>query len=409
MATNDNWSQKGISVMDFADGVSTGRIAPSGRVADDGTVATAMRRGLFEKPTESDGWPKITVVIVTYHCADFIGACLQSLIDSTYANLNIVIVDNNSGDETPGAVMKWACDANFTFGAASDGERTVEWRDEGEPSDPPRAHLTILSLHANRGFASGVNAGLRVALQDTDCDLFWVLNPDTIVEQQTPFALARKSVEMGRFAVIGGRVRYLERPDKVQTDGGRLHPLAGTAVSVNIGADAAKTPLPAADNLAYIPGVSMLVSREFIETAGLMPERWFLYFEEIDWQLGRGNLPLGVALEASVLHRAGGSIGSCAVHRRAGPLSVYFTCRNLLPFVRKWFPLKVPFAYALALYKLFIHWGASRANIAAALRGLHGLSPPASIRARLGNAAWSPGAEPEELSQAVQSNGAEER
>ena len=282
-----------------------------------------------------------------------------------------------SGDGTEG-------DGAAGDGAAADGAARNDAKRDGLSG-------TTVELHragGNLGFAAGVNVGLRAALGDRECDLFWVLNPDATVTPATPFALADEASRMGRFAVIGTRVLYAERPDVVQTDGGRLHALACTGVGVNIGARAAETPLPDPASLAYIAGVSMLVSREFVETAGLMPERWFLYYEEIDWQLARGDLPIGIAPQALVLHSAGASIGSGGVHKRASPLSVYFMARNLLPFVRRHAPAKLPFAYLMAYYKLVRQWGLDRANLAAMLRGLHRLGPPADVRQRLARDVW---------------------
>lgn len=70
------------------------------------------------------------------------------------------------------------------------------------------------------------------------------------------------------------------------------------------------TPVPAEDPVDYIPGVSMLVHRSFLEAAGPMDESYLLYFEGIDWQLRRGDLPFGLEPRALVLHREGASVGS---------------------------------------------------------------------------------------------------
>ncbi|GAB5373577.1 MAG: hypothetical protein AcusKO_00390 [Acuticoccus sp.] len=316
-------------------------------------------------------WPRITVIVVTFEAAGFIAGCLDGLVATGYPDLRILVVDNASPDGTAGVVRG--------FIAARRGAA-------------PRVEL--IETGANAGFAAGVNRGLVVARADRSCDLFWILNPDTVVDRGAPFALVREAARMGRFAVIGARVVYLERPGIVQCDGGRLHRLAGTAVSVNIGAAAERTRPPGGEGLAYVPGVSMLASRAFVERAGPMDERYFLYFEEIDWQLRRGDLPLGVAPGAIVHHRAGASIGSPAAHRGASPLSVYFSCRNLLPFVARWAPHKLPFAYAMACYKLVRQWGATRANTVAALRGLHGLAPPKDLRRKLPRRAWDRSAAP---------------
>ena len=336
-------------------------------------------------PAQATGthWPTIAVILVTYRAADFIADCLESLIATNYPRLRVIVVDNASPDETVEAVER--------FAARTGTKRDAIAATEGDGTKRDGLSGTTVELHragGNLGFAAGVNVGLRAALGDRECDLFWVLNPDATVTPATPFALADEASRMGRFAVIGTRVLYAERPDVVQTDGGRLHALACTGVGVNIGARAAETPLPDPASLAYIAGVSMLVSREFVETAGLMPERWFLYYEEIDWQLARGDLPLGIAPQALVLHSAGASIGSGGVHKRASPLSVYFMARNLLPFVRRHAPAKLPFAYLMAYYKLVRQWGLDRANLAAMLRGLHRLGPPADVRRRLARDVW---------------------
>lgn len=325
-------------------------------------------------------WPPLAVILVTYRAADFVRDCLDSLLASGYPSLRIIVVDNNSDDGTAAVVEFWARSAS----GVHFGDGRQPYSADGTP-----VRLELIKPGINGGFAAGVNIGLRGAKAAPDCDLFWVLNPDTTVAADAPFALVRRALAEGRFGVIGARVLYAEHPDTVQTDGGRLHPLTGTAVSVNIGARAATTPVPAADTLAYIPGVSMLVSRAFLEKAGPMPEHWFLYFEEIDWQLMRGDLPLVLEPTARLYHSAGGSIGSGTVRRGASPLSVYFMSRNLLPFVARWAPLKLPFAYLIAYYKLIRQWRPTRDNVAAALRGLHGLQPPAVVRKRLPETVWS--------------------
>lgn len=326
-------------------------------------------------------WPKIYVVVVTYRARHYICECLDSLLATAYPNLRIIVVDNASPDGTADVVEQW-----MTSGPRA-ALRTSRQRAR-DHARPQEEDVILLEAGENGGFAGGVNRGLELAMRDGLGNLYWILNPDTVVEPQTPYALARKAEAMGEFGVIGGRVLYLEAPDRIQTDGGRVHRLAGTAISVNIGDAAAERALPAADTLDYIPGVSMLASRRFLETAGLLPEHYFLYFEEIDWQLARGSLPLGIEPEARVLHRAGASIGSAMMARGASPLAVYFTCRNLMRFVWRWSPAKLPAAYLFAYYKLWRQWRLTPANLVAALRGLHGLPPAAATRRILPDRCW---------------------
>jgi GT2 family glycosyltransferase len=332
--------------------------------------------------------PTIGVVIVTYGAESFVASCLESLLASGYPSLRVVVVDNASPDATAQAVRDWA------RGALPQG--MVEHRVEhgaGVLAEPAQGWLTLLHAKENLGFAGGVNMGLRALLGDPKIDLFWILNPDTTVEPQTPLALARRASALGRFAAVGGRIVYAESGGAesgglIQTDGGRLHRLGFTGVNVNRGAPDANCAMPDPASLDYVSGASLLVSRAFIERAGLMDESWFLYYEEIDWQLRRGDLPLAVEPEARVIHRAGASIGSGRPDERASPFAIYFMTRNLLPFVARWSPARLPLAYAIAWWKLFRSWGVDRARLAAMLRGLHRLGPPREVRARLPDAVW---------------------
>ena len=326
--------------------------------------------------------PRIGVVIVTYAAEDFVADCLESLRASAYSDLCVVVVDNASPDGTVAAIRAWA--------AAALPEGLAEHPPEVPPR-PARGWLSLVQTGDNLGFAGGVNAGLRALRDDPEIDLFWILNPDATADPGTPAALARRAREMGRFAVIGGRV-LLAGPRgeaRIQTDGGRLHPLAFSGVSVNMGHPADTCAPPPAETLDYVSGAHMLASRAFLERAGLLDESWFLYFEEIDWQLRRGDLPLGLAPEAVVRHRAGASIGSGSGTGRASPFSIWFMARNLPRFVARWSPWRLPFAYAIAWWKLWRSWGADGPRLGAFLRGLHGLSPPAAVRGRLPERVWA--------------------
>lgn len=323
-------------------------------------------------------WPRIGVVIVTYCAEDFVLDCLMSLLESGYPALRVIVVDNHSPDTTCERVRSWA-EATL--------EQNFEERGRDATPAPPHKWLTLLPTGENLGFAGGVNVGLRTLLRD-ETDLFWVLNPDATVEPQTPFAFARRARSAGRFAAIGGRILYAGRNGTIQTDGGRLHRLGFTGVNVNRGLRTANCAMPDPGSLDYVSGASLLVSRAFIARAGLMDESWFLYFEEVDWQLRRGDLPLLVEPEARVIHRAGASIGSGRPGEQASALAVYFLSRNLLRFTARWSPARLPFAYAMAWWKLFRSWGMDRSRLMAMVYGLHQIGPPRDVRIRLPEEAW---------------------
>ena len=322
---------------------------------------------------------RIGVVVVSYGAAEAVVGCLESLRAAAAraradgAPLRVLVVDNASPDDTVETLRLWA---------ARTGAALPEFDDpETASANVPDLETGVGLLHsgANRGFAGGVNLGLHAFAARPDVDAFWVLNPDTRVPEATPGALgraARAAQGAGGYAVITGRLYFADPPDAIQNDGGRVSLTTGRVETVNVLARGTDTPGPAPGSLDFAAGAHMLVSRAMIETAGYMPEDYFLYYEEIDWCLRRGDLPILWVADAPVVHDGGASIGSANIASGPSALSAYWTARSRMRFVRRWRPWALPFAAAFTLGKAAQQWRrGNRAAARAALRGLSGRGP----------------------------------
>jgi GT2 family glycosyltransferase len=75
----------------------------------------------------------------------------------------------------------------------------------------------------------------------------------------------------------------------------------------------------------------MMVKREAIEKAGLMPECYFLYYEELDWSImmRRSGYEIWYEPAFTVYHKESRTTG------QASPLRIYYTTRNRLLFVKR--------------------------------------------------------------------------
>jgi GT2 family glycosyltransferase len=190
------------------------------------------------------------------------------------------------------------------------------------------------------------------------------------------------------FALMGGRVIYLETPDRIQIDGGTLNRWTGVTGNLNLGAQHSSTPPPNPAQMDFVTGASMVASRAFYEIAGPMPEDYFLYYEEVDWALRRGTLPLDYCAGGIVYHRAGTAIGSPTLGRPASPFSLYFKNRGRLRFMRRYFPAALPAALLYSTAKAVQLLVKGFAREAATLLGASlGLGPSKEIRDRLSPAA----------------------
>src|SRR5690606_34679478 len=122
------------------------------------------------------------VIVVTYNSSDVVLQCLQSLVGSRYPHLKIVVCDNGSQDDTVAAIRGWA---QGTV-ASRPGARTISFdeyvltdaTDEGPDTLPT---ITLVRSALNRGYAGGVNVGLRILRRYGEIGMFWILNPDCVV------------------------------------------------------------------------------------------------------------------------------------------------------------------------------------------------------------------------------------
>lgn len=321
----------------------------------------------------------IGVVVVTFNSADVILDCLGSLLASEGAALRIVVVDNVSTDGTPDLLRRWMEGSVATPAAGLPFDLPPVPR----PLDPASPHrLDIVEAGLNGGFAAGVNLGLSHLLADPALDRFWILNPDSVV---SPGAAAAFAAAPAGFSLMGGRVLYLDEPDQIQIDGGTINRRTGVTSNINLFRSHAATPPPPPEAADFVTGASVVASRAFIERAGLMPEDYFLYYEEVDWALRRGDLPLAYCVGPPVYHRAGTAIGSPALGRMiASPFSLWFQHRARLRFLRRHFPRAIPTGLAYSVAKagqLLLKGYALEARMVIA--GSLDLLPPPSVRNRL--------------------------
>ena len=98
----------------------------------------------------------------------------------------------------------------------------------------------------------------------------------------------------------------------------------------------------------YGHGAAMMVRREAIDKAGMMPTCFFLYYEELDWSMmiRRAGYTIWYEPASTIYHKESQTTG------QASPLRTYYTTRNRLFFVQRNSPL--PWRYLSYLYLIFV-------------------------------------------------------
>jgi GT2 family glycosyltransferase len=203
---------------------------------------------------------------------------------------------------------------------------------DGSVQELPRrfpAHEVVLNGR-NLGYAAGINVGVRLALE-RGAELIWTLNPDTLVEPSALGALVEVHASLRKPGLIGSLIlsdhsdRIYFYKGVIAADGKVSHAHANDPLS-----QVPELALTAAGETDFVNGASTLFSRQVVEEVGLMPEDYFLYYEDADWSLrvaARG-FENRVAYRSLVRHFRGDG-------PRVNYVTVYYTRRNEYFFRRR--------------------------------------------------------------------------
>ena len=240
----------------------------------------------------------VTAVVLNHREAIDTLRCLGALGKVRYRRLTRLVVDNASG---PGEVA-WL--------------RSVG--------------ATVVESGGNLGYAGGNNVGIRLALEG-GAQAVWLVNPDAYVHRHSLRRLVRALRRHPEVGIVGPRILEAESAvPRVQSDGGRIVWKAGGRSEL-IGRGKAPGRPGGLQLVDFVPGAAMLVRRRVFDDIGLLPEEFFLYFEETEFCVRAAVAGWKVAVEPSAL----------AVHRFASAdglpteTLLYYFIRNRLLFGQK--------------------------------------------------------------------------
>jgi GT2 family glycosyltransferase len=338
----------------------------------------------YQPVIESHGAPRphVYVVILNWNGWRDTIECLESVFRLDHAQLSVVLCDNASSDGSMEKIEGWANGHTPASCNVPDLEhlilppipKPIAFESISAlgiaTNSSPGARLVLIQTGANLGFAGGNNVGIRYALACGDCDYVWLLNNDTVVEPDSLSAMVKIVEADAKLGICGSQLRSYAPPHEVQTMGGRRYSRwsGRTRPLQSPDTPQVSTSLGAPD---YVEGASMLISRRYLETVGLLEESYFLYCEELDLAArARPAFHFGFASESIVYHKEGASIGSAQGRANRSTLSEFYQARNRIVFSRRYYPFFFPFVLAAtglsALQRLMI---GKPGNAVAILRG----------------------------------------
>ena len=202
-------------------------------------------------------------------------ACIESIKLQIQTNVTYIIVDNGSTDDQVALLRR---------------------------SLP---YATLLPLEKNLGFAAGFNVGIEKALS-LGCDLLLILNNDTIACPNMVSELLEE-IETKEIGVVAPVIYHHSKPTVIWSAGGNLLPFLATTVNAHSRSQNLRMPT----KRTFLSGCCLLVRREVLLSVGCFDERFFMYFEDLDFfvRLAKTKWIAKIVPDAKLLHKVSMSSG----------------------------------------------------------------------------------------------------
>ena len=242
-------------------------------------------------------FPLVSIITVNYDHPEVTLALLATLRSVTYPTIEVIVVDNASPNDDP-AILK----ASYP-------------------------EVIFIQSPTNLGFAGGNNLGIRQAKGK----YLLLINNDTEVEPGFLEPLVAKCESDAKIGAVSPKIKFYNHPDTIQFCG--QAPMNHyTMRSHGIGHGVVDNGQFESDSRThFVHGAAMMVPMSVIRETGLMPECYFLYYEELDWcaSIKRAGYQLWYVHDSCILHKESISTG------KMSPFKTYYMNRSRLLYLRR--------------------------------------------------------------------------
>lgn len=215
------------------------------------------------------------MVIVAWNNYDDTHECLESILAQQKVETEIFLVDNGSKIEPL----------------------------ENLKTEFPT--INYIQSETNLGFSAGTNLGLRKAL-NTNAEWFLIINNDTKADEHMLQALlcAIKNDSIGLSAPL---IYYYDSPNEVWSSGGRINKLLLMPLDSHNRRKTITQPI----ERSFVSGCCYLLKKDMLLQVGMFDDRFFLYFEDLDFskRVSNSGWKMVVTPSAKLYHKVSKSSG----------------------------------------------------------------------------------------------------
>ena len=288
---------------------------------------------------------KVAIIILNWNGSEDTIECLESIYRVNYSNYNVIVVDNNSSDDSVEKIKRY-CEGKievksnfFKYNKSNKPIKIFEYsknefetapKDKKEISNTlPNKKIILIKNNINYGFAGGNNIGIKYALDILQSNYILLLNNDTVVDPDFLTELIKAAENDEKIGFVGAKTYFYDRKEVIQAAGGGNIDLKQVI--------AIETALNQIDDgkydqnceLDYITGSCILCKREVLDKIGMLNANYFMYWEDVDWCFRgkKSGYKSVYAFKSKIWHKVSGS--------STNYLKTYYCTRNRIYFMEQ--------------------------------------------------------------------------
>lgn len=241
-------------------------------------------------------FPSVTIITINYNSFEETLEFLDSIFKISYPNYEVYVVDN----------------------ASEEFDRSI--------LEDKYSKVKIIESEENLGFAGGNNLAVRESISDYVA----FLNNDTIVTEDFLEPIIEQLESDSSIAMASPKILYYGSNIIQYAGSTRINPYTSRGERIGY-KEVDKGQYDKITKTGSIHGSALIFPRKVVDKIGLMPEFYFLYYEEVDWceqarKKGLNSLFVGIS---TVYHKSSISVG------QDNPLKTYYMTRNRMIYARR--------------------------------------------------------------------------
>jgi len=212
---------------------------------------------------------KVSVIVVNFNGMSHLEACLSSILNQSYQNLEVILVDNGSTD-----------------GSLDYARRRFP-------------NLLVVENKENLGYPGGINRGAAIATGEYIAPI----NFDTEVDQNWLASMVAFMDENPSVGAVTPKTLLYHDKTKIGTLGLNIH-ITGLGFARGLGQADSESPRKPL-RVAGVSGCSFLIRREIVEQMGGLNEDIFMYYDDVDlsWTINAMGYDIYCLPESIVYHK----------------------------------------------------------------------------------------------------------